>query len=93
MQITRGRFFGKIIPSCDAHSAKTFYRYYIGRLSGELLFDGAAGDEKDAVETVTAHLKMLMSRLRSDNKSKHTISPLLGKEQAGVRPLHEDGRS
>ncbi len=93
MQITKGRFFGIIIQSCDAHSAKMFHQYYIGRRPGKLLFDGVAGDENEALETVNAYLEMLTSRLRSENRTRHTISSLLNEEPTTVPHLYESTRN
>ncbi len=74
MRITQGCFFGEIIANRDVHSGKRFFRYYIGRLPNEeRLFDGAAADANEAMETVTAHLKMLTSKLRSHNKTKPAL--------------------
>ncbi len=56
----KARFFGRITPSLDPKTNKTFFHYYIGRLaSEELIFEGAAGDEKEAIDTVKGHLQML----------------------------------
>ncbi len=74
MRITQGHFFGEITMNRDVRSGKKFFCYYIGRLPDEeRLFDGAAADGKEAVETVTAHLKMLTSKLRSHNKTKPAL--------------------
>jgi hypothetical protein len=60
MKIVEGRFFGKITPSPDPASGKTFFLYSIGKLkNNEIFFNGAAGDEEEAVQTVKAHLTML----------------------------------
>ena len=69
MQIVNGALFGKITPEVDAQRAKTFFHYYIGRLpNGDLLFDGVASDEQDAIETVNAHLALLADQLRLRNQ-------------------------
>ena len=74
MRIVEGAFFGNIRPSVDPKTRKNFFRYYIGkRYDGDLLFDGVAGDEKEAVETVTAHLLRLAMVGRCENTD--TVPP------------------
>ena len=62
MQIVQDGFFGKITPTTDAKTGRCFFQYFVGTLrSNEVLFDGAAGDELEALQTVKAHLSMLAS--------------------------------
>lgn len=66
MLIVKGQYFGTIAPTSDPGTMRTFYHYYIGqKISNEVLFDGAAGDEQEALETVAAHLEMLDSQSRA----------------------------
>jgi hypothetical protein len=63
MLIVKGQYFGTITPTSDPGTMRTFYHYYIGEKAGnEVLFDGAAGDEQEALQTVAAHLNMLESQ-------------------------------
>ncbi len=51
-------FGGKV--KLSSHSRHSFYRYSLWRThSGEHLFDGAAGDLAEALETMRAHIRYL----------------------------------
>ncbi len=73
MQIVHGAFFGNITPTSDPKRGRSFFRYQVGSLrSREVFFDGAAGDELEAVQTVKAHLTMLAAgrgRKRTESTS------------------------
>jgi hypothetical protein len=44
----------------SSHSRYSFYRYSLWRAnSGEHLFDGAAGDRTEALDTMRAHIRYL----------------------------------
>ena len=62
MLIIKTPFFGRIERTSDLATAKHYFSYSIGRvISGELIFEGAAGDETEAVDTVNAYLAWLLS--------------------------------
>jgi hypothetical protein len=56
--IQRSDFCGQVSPAL--HADPPFYTYSLWRTgSGEHLFDGAAGDLPEAVETLRAHIDHL----------------------------------
>jgi hypothetical protein len=53
-------FRGEIAEETDAYSKRSFYRYYIvSERENRCLFDGAAGDVAEAVQTISGHLRLL----------------------------------
>jgi hypothetical protein len=53
-------FIGEIAEETDTCSKRTFYRYYIvSERENRCLFDGAAGDVAEAVQTISGHLRLL----------------------------------
>ncbi len=53
-------FRGEIAEETDTCSKRSFYRYYIvSERENRCLFDGAAGDMDEALQTISAHLRLL----------------------------------
>ncbi len=66
MLMIKRPFFGRIAQTIDPATARPYFHYWIGR-SGVIMFDGAAGDEAEAVETVNVHLSRLTKRENGDH--------------------------
>ena len=58
-------FQGSVKLSRSAHNRRSFYSYALSRGSGEQLYDGAAGDLSEAVDTMRAHIRYLSAQERN----------------------------
>lgn len=59
--IQESDFRGNVVWNCEL--SQSFYSYSLWRAnSGEHLFDGAAADLTDAVETMRAHIRFLSAQ-------------------------------
>ncbi len=54
-----GAYHGEIEKKVQARSQRAYYRYVILSDSGQQLFDGCAGDVKEASDSIKAHLRFL----------------------------------
>jgi len=55
-------FQGSVRLSSSTHNRRSFYNFVLSRGSGERLYDGAAGDLSEAVDTMRAHIRYLSAR-------------------------------
>jgi hypothetical protein len=58
-------FRGEMAEETDPRSNRSFYRYYIiSEREDRCLFDGAAGDAAEAMQTISGHLRLLTKGVR-----------------------------
>jgi len=55
-------FQGSVKLNSSTHHRRSFYSYVLSRGSGERLYDGAAGDLSEAVDTMRAHIRYLSAQ-------------------------------